>query len=179
MMYIVSFAFERQITRKIIGGIYTSIYVNLIPAIKEPETGEVPKLSWKISGMANMTVYENNATSVKLQCVLEQGNPKPEFSWYKDNIPLHPNASGSASCKFARDGWYFTENGKQEMVICGNPLKFETFSGRYTCQARNKVGMDEIHADLQILGKDTLSSILFALLDSLVVGFLVLKPFYY
>ena len=105
-----------------------------------------------------MTVYEN-VTSVQLRCKLKEGNPKPKFSWLKDNKPLIPNGNqlNSADCKHARDGiYYFTAESKQDVILCGDPLKYEDFAGRYTCRAENKLGADEIHADLNILGEISL-----------------------
>ena len=119
-----------------------------------PTAIEPPKVSWKKAGTEKMTVYENNATSLKLQCILEKGNPKPEFSWFRNNEPLHPKDSENANCNLIRDGWYFTGSNKREIVICGKPLKYETFYGRYTCTAKNEEGEDSIDADLNILGKN-------------------------
>ena len=104
-----------------------------------------------------MTVYENNATAVKLQCLLVEQASNPEFKWFKNGKAIHPkeNQLKSPHCNNAKDGMYFfTEGSKQDLLICGNPLKYEEFSGRYTCRADNEIGKDEINADLNILGKE-------------------------
>lgn len=91
-----------------------------------------------------------------MQCQLKTGNPKPDFLWFKDKRPLYPNENQlrKPSCQHAKDGfYYFTPESKQDVILCGDPLKFEVFSGRYTCRAKNKLGDDEIHTDVKILGK--------------------------
>ena len=111
---------------------------------------EPPQLSWKEDGI---TVFEQNYTSVRLQCILEKGNPKPDFSWFRNNEPLHPVNNENPNCNTVRDGFYFAGNNKQEVVICGTPLRYEDYSGIYTCRARNSEGEDEISTSLKILGK--------------------------
>ena len=62
----------------------------------------------------------------------------------------------SPNCSYAREGFYLVaKNSEQILVLCGgdNPLKYEKFSGRYSCLAVNKKGSDEIHSQLNILGK--------------------------
>ena len=115
-----------------------------------------PKLSWKDAVTSHMTVYQHNATTVKLQCQLVNTTPKPIITWFKNGKILQPKEKMLASpvCNHVSDGIYFFTNGsKGDVLICGNPLSYETFAGRYTCRAENEIGVDEIHSDLAILGK--------------------------
>ena len=111
---------------------------------------------WQGKAAKGITIFESETKSVILQCNLKLGNPKPEFFWFKNGSPLHPNANQlrSPNCEHAKDGvYFFTSGSKQDVILCGDRLKFEEFSGRYTCRAKNKLGVDEIHTDLTILGE--------------------------
>ena len=119
-----------------------------------------PKLSLRSEDSKSIsdgiTVREGENSSVQLRCQLLQGNPKPRFSWFKNNKPIHPkeNWLTTPSCAHLKEGVYFFTNGsKQDVIICGSPIKYERFSGRYTCQAENEEGIDKVHVDLNILGK--------------------------
>ena len=115
-----------------------------------------PKLSWKGASTSHITVHQNNVTGVKLQCQVVTDTPKPKITWLRNGKALQPkeNLKASQDCKHVSDGiHFFTKGSKQDVLICGHPLSYETFSGRYTCRAENEVGIDEIHADLNILGK--------------------------
>ena len=125
-----------------------------------------PQLIWRSKEITAMTVFENSSTSIQLPCVLKEGFPKPIFSWFRNGkeLFLDKRQLTSPDCKHARDGIYLLSQGSEQVaVLCGDPLTYEKFSGRYTCRAVNEKGSYEIHADLNILGRVILTLYVFVL----------------
>ena len=119
---------------------------------------KAPKLKWLNKSMEEITLLEGSKNSIKLRCGMIEGNPKPNIQWFKDGKPIFPNENQltAPNCKHAKDGMYFfTAGSRKDVIICGDPLTFEAFSGRYTCRAENKLGVDEIHSNIKILGKSS------------------------
>ncbi|XP_064129196.1 junctional adhesion molecule B isoform X1 [Loxodonta africana] len=78
--------------------------------------------------------YALSGTVVELRCQDKEGNPAPEYKWFKDGIPLLENPKlGSQST-----------NSSYTMNIKSGTLQFNTISkldsGEYSCEARNSVG---------------------------------------
>ena len=115
-----------------------------------------PKLSWQPENEGSIVIHEEQDSSIQLRCHLQQGNPKPKFSWFKDDKPLYPkeNWLTSPSCDHLKEGvYYFTNGSNQDVIICGAPIKYEKFAGKYTCRADNEQGYDKIDVTLNILGR--------------------------
>lgn len=96
---------------------------------------------------------------MSFRCLLEQGNPKPTFSWFKNGEKIRVSETvhlTTPNCSYAKEGVYLVvKQYEQILVLCGgeNPLRYEKFSGRYSCLAVNEMGSDEISSQLNILGK--------------------------
>ncbi|KAM5276023.1 junctional adhesion molecule B isoform 2-T2 [Hipposideros larvatus] len=75
-----------------------------------------------------------SGTVVELRCQEKEGNPAPEYTWFKDGVRLFGNLKfGSQST-----------NSSYTMNTKSGTLKFNTISkldsGEYSCEARNSVG---------------------------------------
>ncbi|KAF3820475.1 hypothetical protein GH733_013651 [Mirounga leonina] len=75
-----------------------------------------------------------SGTVVELRCQDKEGNPAPEYTWFKDGVPLSENPKlGSQSTNSS-----YTMNTKSGTLQFNTVSKLD--SGEYSCEARNSVG---------------------------------------
>ncbi|XP_019585414.1 junctional adhesion molecule B isoform X2 [Rhinolophus sinicus] len=75
-----------------------------------------------------------SGTVVELRCQDKEGNPRPEYTWFKDGVPLLWNPKlGSQSSNSS-----YTMNTKSGTLQFNTVSKLD--SGEYSCEARNAVG---------------------------------------
>ncbi|XP_073747711.1 junctional adhesion molecule B isoform X3 [Callorhinus ursinus] len=75
-----------------------------------------------------------SGTVVELRCQDKEGNPAPEYTWFKDGVPLSENPKlGSQSANSS-----YTMNTKSGTLQFNTVSKLD--SGEYSCEARNSVG---------------------------------------
>ncbi|XP_075856788.1 junctional adhesion molecule B isoform X1 [Microcebus murinus] len=75
-----------------------------------------------------------SGTVVELRCQDKEGNPAPEYTWFKDGIRLLENPKlGSQSTNSS-----YTVNAKSGTLQFNTVSKLDT--GEYSCEARNPVG---------------------------------------
>uniref|UniRef100_A0A8C3WJW3 Junctional adhesion molecule B n=1 Tax=Catagonus wagneri TaxID=51154 RepID=A0A8C3WJW3_9CETA len=75
-----------------------------------------------------------SGTTVELQCQDKEGNPAPEYTWFKDGIRL----SGSPKLDAQSTNSSYTINTKSGTLQFNTVSKLD--SGEYSCEARNSVG---------------------------------------
>uniref|UniRef100_A0A8D1Q5V3 Junctional adhesion molecule B n=1 Tax=Sus scrofa TaxID=9823 RepID=A0A8D1Q5V3_PIG len=75
-----------------------------------------------------------SGTTVELRCQDKEGNPAPEYTWFKDGIRLSGNPRLDAQ----------STNSSYTMNVKSGSLQFNAVSkldsGEYSCEARNSVG---------------------------------------
>ncbi|XP_058152103.1 junctional adhesion molecule B isoform X2 [Dasypus novemcinctus] len=75
-----------------------------------------------------------SGTVVELRCQEKEGNPAPEYTWFKDGIRLLDNSKlGSQSTNSS-----YTMNTKSGILQFNTVSKLD--SGEYSCEARNPIG---------------------------------------
>uniref|UniRef100_A0A8C7ABN3 Junctional adhesion molecule B n=1 Tax=Neovison vison TaxID=452646 RepID=A0A8C7ABN3_NEOVI len=75
-----------------------------------------------------------SGTVVELRCQDKEGNPAPEYTWFKDGIPLSENAKLGSQITNSS----YTVNTKSGTLQFNTVSKLD--SGEYSCEARNSVG---------------------------------------
>ncbi|XP_032485213.1 junctional adhesion molecule B isoform X4 [Phocoena sinus] len=128
-------------------------YQEVILACKYPKKTISSRLEWKKLGHSVSFVYYQQAlqvapavpscevpssalrgTVVELRCQDKEGNPAPEYTWFKDGIRLLENPKlGSPSANSS-----YTMNTKSGTLQFNTVSKLD--SGEYSCEARNSVG---------------------------------------
>ncbi|XP_030895600.1 junctional adhesion molecule B [Leptonychotes weddellii] len=136
-------------------------YQEVILACKYPKKTISSRLEWKKLGRSVSFVYYQQAlqvpfdfppsvapavptcevpnsalsgTVVELRCQDKEGNPAPEYTWFKDGVPLSENPKlGSQSTNSS-----YTMNTKSGTLQFNTVSKLD--SGEYSCEARNSVG---------------------------------------